>query len=131
MIDWADLMQGYNLRYGTSHKTEEEFFAEAYIRFNRSITEMSKPENLFVGISTLIKRMKKLGFSYLGKGHRYPGPKVKAILALETDNMTQKQIAEATGIELSYCGVLLKKLKLPWKRMPPGKSRKCLKVNYT
>jgi hypothetical protein len=121
MIDWTGLMQGYNRRYGTSHKTEKEFLAEAYTRFNRSVTEMSRRKNLYVCIPTLCTKMKSLDVPYLGKGHRYPGPKVRAILALKTENMTRKQIAKVTGIGLSYCWILLNKLKLPWKRIPPGR----------
>lgn len=68
MIDWIGLMQGYNHRYGTSHKTEKEFLAEAYTRFNRSVTEMSKRKNLYISIPTLCTKMKGLNIHYLGKG---------------------------------------------------------------
>lgn len=113
MIDWEGTRLAYNRDNGTSYKTRKEFLTELYKKMpsTHKITNV-----IYVSAMAILKALRRDGIKIGERGHRYPSPGVKKILAIDTKNKTRAEIAKITGLTNQYCWILLRDLKLPWRK---------------
>ena len=116
-LDWDGIVAAYNRDNKTDFKSRKALLSFLY----KTKSSFKSGAQLYVSHKSVLKAMHEDEIQVLSKGHRFPTAMQKKLLALETKNMTTKEIHAVTGISKNYCWILLKKLDLPWKgvRMKP------------
>lgn len=121
-IDWHDLMEGYNHRYGTKHKTVRCFLRDAYNKIPHLI---KCGDMLGVTNNTLSKEMDRQNLPRLPKGWRET-PGLITLQALgDVSNMTSTEIAKEVGISEVYVCSLARQHNI--KYIKRGDGRPCKK----
>ena len=98
MIDWQDIVQGYNDKNHTSY-TEKEMWEALY----PENTVFQLDEILGVNHMTIVERLYFNSIPVLSKGHRHPTymDKFKAIPERELNALSTIEIAERIQIPIS------------------------------
>jgi len=107
MIDWNEMLEGYNKKFNKTHKKPESMLRELYE--NKNIHEVEK----ILGVScvTFRKKLKEFKITKPKGGDSY-GDKEKRFLDISCEKMTlmtRVEIMRACSISYSYFGFLRKK----------------------
>lgn len=114
-IDWDATRKAWNRDCKTNFVTRKDFLFALYNESNKSAVRAGR--KIYVSNQSFLKAMREDKLKISPKGHRFPTPTQKIVLSLDTKNMTLKEIRKTTGLPGQYCWALLKKLKLPWKKV--------------
>ena len=105
--DWNALLADYNSVKETNFTNPKDMLEIVYAE--KRTYNLTGKVFLLTG-ETIKKYMKKWGLKCLPKGHRWPSPCLRAIMALgDVSNLSVKEIAKQVGFSAVQVGLLLRR----------------------
>lgn len=114
-VKWLGLLDDYNSVMGAGFKTPREMLK--YVYYEKGSYQRTGKVFLLSGV-TIAKYMKLWKIKPLPKGHRWPSPCLKAIIALgDVSMLDYKQVAKKAGCSRARACTLMKENGVEYKRL--------------